>query len=130
VKFKWEDAVHWAALLTVLVSIIVATASGVWAVFVRAQGNRRLEWKRIEELIQILHNGAITGLWAQKLAIDELVTIRRRRREIRTALRDASSFFRDMGPAGASLAQHIDDKLNLARFRGAPSVLTPPPPPL
>ena len=105
------NAAEWAALITIASTLLVATVSGGWAVWVRSQENTRAEWRRIEELVQIVYNGASKGLWAQKLAVDELVSLKRRRDEILPILREASNYFRSIDSPGVSLADHIDSRL-------------------
>jgi hypothetical protein len=73
--------------------------------------NKRAEWRRVEELINIVYRGTVHGLWAQKLAVDELMTLKGCHAEIVPILREASDFFRAGGGAGLRLADHIDGKL-------------------
>ena len=101
----------WAALLTIITTLIIASASGLWSAFVRSQENGRAEWRRIEELVQIVHHGSIRGLWAQKLAVEELLSLKRDHERIRRTLKEMSAHFRTTGGSGSKLADHIDGLL-------------------
>lgn len=105
------EAPQWATVMALAIPLLIAGASGVWAVWVRAQENKRAEWRRIEELIQIVYNGSTKGLWAQKLAVDELVSLKRRRENIARVLSDAEQYFRRAAPNGNVLADHISEAL-------------------
>lgn len=100
-------APQWATLLGLAFPLFVAGASGVWAVWVRVQENQRAEWRRMEELIQIVYNGSSKGLWAQKIAVDELTSLAGRHHNIHPILREAEHFFRNGSPNGVALADHI-----------------------
>lgn len=104
-------APQWATVMALAVPLLIAGASGVWAVWVRSQENRRAEWRRIEELIQTVHNGSEKGLWAQKLAVAELVSLKSRRKNIDPILRDAEQFFLSTSSNGTLLAAYIAEAL-------------------
>jgi hypothetical protein len=79
---------------------------------VRAQENQRAEWRRIQELTRVVYDGQTHGVWAQKLAVDELLTLARRRSEIITFLNEARRwFFNRRTEQGVDLAGYISDRL-------------------
>ena len=123
--FEKFGAPEWIALLTVAATLIVASASGVWAVCVRSAENNRAQWKRIEELMQIIHHGADTGLWAQKLAVEELLTIPGHRHRIMRVLSEAAAHFRAAGPNGGLFADHIEAATAQCLHRTPPGMPQP-----
>ena len=52
-----------------LVAFLFSVSDGFWSR--RRESNRR-DWERLQALAQVLHQGVGAGLWAQKLAIQEL----------------------------------------------------------
>lgn len=102
---------QWATIMALAIPLLIAGASGVWAVWVRSQENQRAEWRRIEELIQTVHKGSEKGLWAQKLAVAELVSLKGRRKSIDPILKDAEQFFLSTSPNGSFLAAYIAEAL-------------------
>lgn len=106
-----QIAPQWATLLGFAAPLFIAGASGVWAVWIRMQENQRAEWKRMEELIEIIYNGHTKGIWAQKIAVDELTSLSGRRHNIRLVLRDAEQYFRNGSASGVALADHISAAL-------------------
>ncbi len=107
-----ENFSQWVVVGSIAVPLIVAVFTGLWAVWVRSQENKRAEWRRVEELINIVHNGATQGVWGQKLAVDELMSLRRPRKYFIPILREASAHFRRSGPMGIPVADHIDLRLS------------------
>ena len=101
----------WAALLTIIVTLLVASVSGLWTAKVRSRENARAEWRRMEELVQIVHHGSAKGLWAQKLAVEELLTLKQHHERTRRILREASEYFRSTDAVDSRLADHIDGRL-------------------
>lgn len=109
--FEPSTFTDWAGLLAILTTLLVASVSGLWAVRVRSQENARAEWRRVEELVQIVHYGSAKGLWAQKLAVAELLSLKRHHDLARRILREAAEHFRTTGASGSTLANYIEDKL-------------------
>jgi hypothetical protein len=106
-----SNAADWVAVLSLGLALIAALVTGVWAVWVRARENTRQEWKRVQELAHIVYDGTGHGYWAQKLAVEELLTIKPRRRQVVSLLREAAAYFHRQTSLGAELARHIDDLL-------------------
>jgi hypothetical protein len=104
---------EWLAFLSVLFTLITAAVSAAWSVLVRSRENSRAEWRRLEELVQIVHHGTDRGIWAQKLAVDEMLSLRRRKPQVQEVLRDAARHFRATGEPGLRLSDHIDKRLSL-----------------
>lgn len=88
-EFHTHSFEHWAALGAGMLSIITIAATGVWRAYTYSREQRQSEWKRIHELLVLLHNSDVKiGLWSQYAAVKELESFRRISRSTLVSLVD------------------------------------------
>jgi hypothetical protein len=80
-----------------ILSTVVALAAflfAVWDGFVnrRRESNRR-DWERLQALAQVLHQGPQVGLWAQKLAVQELERLTTKRQQVLLLSKEVLDFW-------------------------------------
>ena len=110
-----QNATELAAIVAAAVPLLVWAVSGAFSVYTRLGENRRADWLRINELIQILYRGGDHGLWAQMLAVTELRSFGAQRRTLKPILAAAAIFFRNVvTDSSKSLADHIEQTFDVS----------------
>ena len=74
----------------------------------RDEGSRR-DWERLQQLAQILHNGTSAGVWAQKLAVEELSQLTSKKTQALLLANEALEFWQNTGSPGSQI---LEDKLH------------------
>lgn len=67
--------------------------------------SERRDWERLQALAQVLHDGEGAGEWAQKLAIQELLSLRTKRVHALRLCREALDFWEGKGTRSSVLAE-------------------------
>ena len=93
------------ALITFLFSVGTAFLNE------RRESNRR-DWERLQEVAQILHRGGQTGLWAQKLAAQELAGLKTKRSQALLLAREALTYWETKGDADNGLLSELRTVIN------------------
>ena len=83
------------------VSAVVATCAFVFAAWLglwnaRRESSRR-DWERLQAIAQVMHDGQRKGLWAQRLAVQELRQLKTRRVEVLLLAQEALSAWAEKG---------------------------------
>jgi hypothetical protein len=100
-----------AATVSAVVALIAFVFS-VWNTFLsaRRESNRR-DWERLQALAQILHTGT-TGAWAQRLAVQELGSLKTKKVQALLLAREALTYCettRQASPVLSDLRKLIDE---------------------
>ena len=72
----------------------------------RRESNRR-DWERLQALAQVLHRGTEAGEWAQLLAVQELVNLKRRRIEALLLANNALTYWETKNMASPALRSEL-----------------------
>lgn len=89
-----ENTADQIALVALVFAAVASIISGCNAIWIQRSANTRAEWERTHELIKILYNGPDgSGAWGQRLAVDELVIRKLRKKQIQPILQSALTHF-------------------------------------
>lgn len=104
-------------ILAPVISAAVATVAFVfqasYSVYSRKREAERRDWERLQALAQVLFNGAKYGLWAQKLAVQELAQLKTKREQVLLLCKETLDFWK-MNPGHQDLSielQRLFDRL-------------------
>lgn len=74
---------EWLTLFSAIGSLIAIAVSAVWRAWLYSRESKEREWRRLQELLVLIYNKDYnSGGWAQLAAIDEIVTLRIKRKVI------------------------------------------------
>ena len=104
-----------SAILAAAVPLLIWATSGAFSVHTKLGANRRADWLRINELIQILYKGVDYGLWAQMLAATELASFKKQRAALIPIMKSAVIYFSEYPTeTSTQLSQHIVKTFDIA----------------
>jgi hypothetical protein len=103
----WSAFLAAAPALSAVIALVTFVVGTVIALTNAKRESDRRDWERLQALTQVLHSGHSTGLWAQKLAIQELAKLKTKKIQALILLRDALAFWEAAGTASHDLLNEL-----------------------